>query len=106
MENGLDLTLKRIIETDKASREKVNEKKQRLLSLDTEITEYKNAVDEELYEQSKKNIEKQTKTAEIKLKEEISRIDAFYADAEEKLRESFESRRDELSEKLFRKITE
>lgn len=106
MENGLDLTLKRIIETDKASREKVNEKKQRLLSLDTEITEYKNAVDEELYEQSKKNIEKQTKTAEIKLREEISRIDAFYADAEEKLRESFESRRDELSEKLFRKITE
>ncbi len=106
MENGLDLTLKRIIETDKASREKVNEKKQRLLSLDTEITEYKNAVDEELYEQSKKNIEKQTKTAEIKLREEISRIDAFYADAEEKLRESFESRHDELSEKLFRKITE
>lgn len=106
MENGLDLTLKRIIETDKASREKVNEKKQRLLSLDTEITEYKNAIDEELYEQSKKNIEKQTKTAEIKLREEINRIDAFYADAEEKLRESFESRRDELSEKLFRKITE
>lgn len=106
MENGLDLTLKRIIETDKISREKVNEKKQRLLSLDTEITEYKNAVDEELYEQSKKNIEKQKKTAEIKLREEISRIDAFYADAEDKLRASFEDRRDEFSEKLFRKITE
>lgn len=106
MENGLDITLKRIIETDKASREKVNEKKQRLLSLDTEITEYKNSVDEELYEQSKKNIEKQAKTAEIKLKEEINRIDAFYADAEKKLRGSFESRRDELSEMLFKKITE
>ena len=35
MESSMDIILKQIIETDTLSREKVNEKKQRLLSLDT-----------------------------------------------------------------------
>lgn len=102
----MDIILKQIIETDALSREKVNEKKQRLLSLDTEITEAKNAIDEELYERSKKNIAKQTETAEIKLKKEIARIDAFYAEAEERLRSTFEEKRGEHSEKIFLKVTE
>lgn len=106
MESSMDIILKRIIETDKISREKVNEKKQRLLSIDTEITEAKNNIDEELYERSKKNIAKQTETSEIKLKKEIARIDSFYADAEIRLRAAFEQNRGEQVEKIFKKITE
>lgn len=102
----MDIILKRIIETDEISREKVNEKKQRLLSLDTEITEAKNNIDEELFERSKKNIAKQTETSEIKLKKEIARIDSFYADAEMKLRAAFEKDRGEQVDRIFRKITE
>lgn len=106
MESSMDIILKRIIETDEISREKVNEKKQRLLSLDTEITEAKNSIDEELFERSKKNIAKQTETSEIKLKKEIARIDSFYADAEMKLRAVFEKDRGEQVDRIFRKITE
>lgn len=106
MESSMDIILKRIIETDKASREKVNAKKQRLLSLDTEITESKNEIDEELFERSKKNIAKQTETSEIKLKKELARIDSFYAEAETNLREAFEKSRSEAVEKIFKKITE
>lgn len=106
MESSMDIILKRIIETDKISREKVNEKKQRLLSLDTEIAEFKNAIDEELFERSKKNIAKQTETSEIKLKKEIARIDSFYADAEIRLHEAFEQNRSEQVEKIFKRITE
>lgn len=105
MESSMDIILKRIIETDKISREKVNEKKQRLLSIDTEIAESKNAIDEELFERSKKNIAKQTETSEIKLKKEIARIDSFYADAEIRLRAAFEQNRSEQVEKIFKKIT-
>lgn len=106
MESSMDIILKKIIETDTLSREKVNEKKQRLLSLDTEITEAKNAIDEELFERSKKNIAKQTETAEIKLKKEIARIDAFYAEAEERLRSAVEENRSEQTDRIFRKVTE
>ena len=104
MGNSMDNTLKRIIETDKTSRERVNEKKQRLISLDTEITETKNSIDEELYAQSQKNIAKATESAEIKLKKEIGRIDTFYADAENTLRESFETGHEEMAEKMFKEI--
>lgn len=106
MESSMDIILNRIIETDKISREKVNEKKQRLLSLDTEITEAKNSIDEELFERSKKNIAKQTETSEIKLKKEIARIDSFYAEAEIRLRAAFEQNRSEQVEKIFKQITE
>lgn len=106
MESSMDIILNRIIKTDKISREKVNEKKQRLLSLDTEITEAKNSIDEELFERSKKNIAKQTETSEIKLKKEIARIDSFYAEAEMRLRAAFEQNRSEQVEKIFKQITE
>lgn len=106
MESSMDIILKRIIETDKASREKVNAKKQRLLYIDTEIAESKNKIDEELFERSKKNIAKQTETSEIKLKKELARIDSFYAEAEANLREAFEKSRSEAVEKIFKKITE
>lgn len=106
MESSLDIILKKIIETDTFSREKVNEKKRRLEALDTEITEAKNAIDEELYERKKKNIAKQTETAEIKLKKEIARTDAFYEEAEARLRAAFLEKKDEYSEKIFIKVTE
>lgn len=106
MESSLDIILKKIIETDTLSREKVDEKKRRLEGLDTEITEAKNAIDEELYERKKKNIAKQTETAEIKLKKEIARIDAFYAEAETRLRTAFQEEKGEYSEKIFLKVTE
>lgn len=106
MENSLDKTLNRIIETDKISREQVKEKKQRLISIDTEISEAKNAIDEELYAQSQKNIAKATETAEIKLKKEISRIDSFFSEAEQKLRTSFEENSESISEKIFKSIVE
>lgn len=106
MENSLDKTLNRIIETDKISREQVKEKKQRLISIDTEISEAKNAIDEELYAQSQKNIAKATETAEIKLKKEIARIDTFYADAEQNLRKSFENNKESLADKIFKKVIE
>lgn len=106
MENSLDKTLNRIIETDKISRERVSEKKQRLISIDTEISEAKNAIDEELYAQSQKNIAKATETAEIKLKKEISRIDSFFSEAEQKLRTSFEENSESISEKIFKSIVE
>lgn len=106
MESSMDIILKQIIETDTLSREKVNEKKQRLLSLDTEIAESKNAIDEELNERSKKNIAKQTETSEIKLKKELARIDSFYADAETKLRDAFRNGRNEMVEKIFKRVTE
>ena len=106
MESSMDIILKKIIETDTISREKVNEKKQRLLSLDTEIAESKKAIDEELNERSKKNIAKQTETSEIKLKKELARIDSFYSDAENNLREAFQKERNELVDKIFKKVTE
>ncbi len=102
----MDNTLKRIIETDKISRTKVQEKKQRLIFLDAEISETKNAIDEELFTQSKKNIAKATETAEIKLKKEIDRINNFYADAETNLRASFEEKQEILAEKIFKKVIE
>lgn len=102
----MDNTLKRIIETDKISRTKVQEKKQRLIFLDAEISETKNAIDEELFTQSKKNIAKATETAEIKLKKEIDRINSFYADAETNLRTSFEEKQEILAEKIFKKVIE
>lgn len=102
----MDIILKRIIETDEISRKRVNEKKQRLLSLDVEITEAKNNIDEELYEKSKKNIAKQTETAAIKLKKEINRIDSFYSEAETKLRAALEENRAELIDNIVKKVTD
>lgn len=106
MESSMDIILKKIIETDTVSRQKVNDKKQRLLSIDTEITEAKNAIDEELFERSKKSIAKQTETAEIKLKKQITEIDSRYAEAESRLRNDFDKSRDSQIEKIFRKVTE
>ncbi len=102
----MDNILKRIIETDKTSREKVSESRQRLISIDDEISEAKNAIDEELFAQSQKNIAKATDTAEIKLKKEIARIDDFYAEAEANLRASFEENSEKIAEKIFKSIVE
>lgn len=106
MESSMDTILKKIIETDTVSRQRVNDKKQRLLSLDTEITEAKNAIDEELFERSKKSISKQTETAEIKLKKQLEEIDSLYAESESRLRSVFEENRDGLIDKIFKKVTE
>ena len=106
LESSMDIILKKIIETDTVSRQRVNDKKQRLLSIDTEITEAKNAIDEELFERSKKSIAKQTETAEIKLKKRLAEIDSLYAEREAHLRSAFEENRDGHIEKIFKKVTE
>lgn len=106
MESSMDTILKKIIETDTVSRQKVNGKKQRLLSIDTEIAEVKNAIDEELFERSRKSISKQTETAEIKLKKQLEEIDSLYAESESRLRSVFEENRDGLIDKIFKKVTE
>lgn len=106
LESSMDIILKKIIETDTVSRQRVNDKKQRLLSLDTEITEAKNAIDEELFERSKKSIAKQTETTEIKLKKQLAEIDSLYAESEARLRSAFEENRDRQIEKIFKRVTE
>lgn len=106
LESSMDIILKKIIETDTVSRQRVNDKKQRLLSLDTEITEAKNAIDEELFERSKKSIAKQTETAEIKLKKQLAEIDSLYAESEARLRSAFEENRDRQIEEIFKRVTE
>ena len=106
MGNSLDSTLKRIIETDKASRERIQEKKQRLISLDTEIAKSKEEIDAELLAQSNKNIKKATESAEIKLKKEITRIDTFYEEAEANLRGAFNDRHEDIANKIFKSIIE
>lgn len=106
MESSMDIILKKIIETDTVSRQRVNDKKQRLLSLDTEITEAKNAIDEELFERSKKSIAKQTETAEIKLKKQLAEIDSLYAESEARLRSAFEESRSRQIEEIFKRVTE
>lgn len=106
LESSMDIILKKIIETDTVSRQRVNDKKQRLLSLDTEITEAKNAIDEELFERSKKSIAKQTETAEIKLKKQLAEIDSLYAESEARLRSAFEENRSRQIEEIFKRVTE
>ena len=106
LESSMDIILKKIIETDTVSRQRVNDKKQRLLSLDTEITEAKNAIDEELFERSKKSIAKQTETTEIKLKKQLAEIDSLYAESEARLRSAFGENRDRQIEKIFKRVTE
>lgn len=100
----MEKILERIIETDRAAREKVSVQKQRLEMINDEIAAEKAHIDEKLQQSANEAIEKTKDETEAKVKSEISRIDAYFNETEEALNKSYGENRDKWIEEIFSEI--
>lgn len=102
----MDKILEKIVETDRASREKVKAKKQRLETINDEISIECSQFDSELKKSADESIEQTKKELEETLKSGISRIDDYFASTEKALNNSYEESHRIWSDEIFKSITE
>ena len=97
----MEKILERIIETDRAARDKVSVQKQRLEMINDEIAAEKAHIDEKLQQSANEAIEKTKEETGAKVKSEISRIDAYFNETEAALNKSYDENRDKWIEEIF-----
>ena len=100
----MEKILERIIETDRAAREKVSVQKQRLEMINDEIAAEKAHIDEKLQQSAHEAIEKTKEETDAKVKSEISHIDAYFNETEEALNKSYGENRDKWIEEIFSEV--
>ena len=100
----MEKILERIIETDRAAREKVSVQKQRLEMINDEIAAENAHIDENLQQSANEAIEKTKEETDAKVKSEISRIDAYFNETEEALNKSYGENRDKWIEEIFSEV--
>lgn len=100
----MEKILERIIETDRAAREKVSVQKQRLEMINDEIAAEKAHIDEKLQQSANEAIEKTKEETDAKVKSEISRIDAYFNETEAALNKSYGENRDKWIEEIFSEV--
>lgn len=100
----MDKILERIVETDRLSREKVNERKKRLETINDEISSAEEEIDRTLREKAEKSIEETKKQMNNKLIAETERIDKYFSETENSLNRTYAENHDRWVNEIFGEV--
>lgn len=101
----MDKILERIMDTDRTAREKVNDRKRRLETINDEIASAREQIDSELSEKVRLSVENTRKETDRKKETETERIDKYFKETEEKLSRSYEENRECWVNEIVSEVT-
>lgn len=101
----MEKILEQIVEADRQARERVNERRRRLETINDEIACAAEEIDSALKEKAALLIEKTREEAERKKQAETERIDKYFADTEEKLNRAYNENSERWVNEIFSDIT-
>lgn len=101
----MDKILERIMDTDRTAREKVNDRRRRLETINDEIVSAREQIDSELSGKVRTSVENTRKETDKKKKSETERIDRYFNETEEKLNRSYEENRERWVNEIISEVT-
>lgn len=101
----MDEILERIVDTDRAAREKVSARRQRLEAINDEIACARDEIDRKLREEAQSSVERTKKQTDEKMKSETERIDRYFETTRAGLSASYEENREKWVNEIFAEVT-
>lgn len=101
----MDKILERIVETDRQAREKVNNSRQRLETINEEIAAESEEYDRVLKEKAEKSVLETQEQMKAKLKDETERIDKYFTATEDALNKSYAQNHERWVNEIFSEVT-
>lgn len=101
----MEKILEKIVEADRAAREKVNSHRRRFDAINDEIASAEEEIDKALQEKAESAIKRTQEQTYEKKKSETERIDKYFEATKEKLNRSYDENQDRWVGEIFAEVT-